>query len=244
MDAAQYLDSLRRDSAGLLSAARAADPDAAIEGCPDWKPVDLVWHIGEVHWFWATIVRDRLDDPDGYVEPARPDSAEVVFAFAEDSARLLDDVLASTDPATKVWTWSEPHDASFVIRRMAHETAVHRVDAERAAGRDHRIDPELAADGVDEFLTHFLRWAEKHAEPVGGSVHLHCADADGEWTVTFDGNDGWNVKREHSKGDAALRGDAHDLLMVLWRRAPIDAVQVIGDRGVAERFVARTNLAG
>jgi uncharacterized protein (TIGR03083 family) len=244
MDAHHYLDALRRDSAALVSASRAADPDAAIEGCPGWNPVDLAWHVGEVHWFWSTIVRDRLPGPDAYVEPERPGTDEDVFAFAEESARRLDNVLASTDPSTEVWTWSEPHNAGFVIRRMAQETAVHRVDAERAAGRDHRIDPELAADGVDEFLTHFLRWAAKDAEPVGGSVHLHCADSDGEWTVAADGDGGWDVRREHSKGDAALRGDAHDLLMVLWRRAPLDAVQVLGDRGVAERFVAHTNLSG
>ncbi len=55
-----------------------------------------------------------------------------------------------------MWTWSPQQDVAFVIRRVTQETAVHRVDAERAAGRDHRIDPELAADGVDEFLYHFL----------------------------------------------------------------------------------------
>jgi uncharacterized protein (TIGR03083 family) len=244
MDAFEYLEALRRDSAALLAAARAADPARSIEDCPGWTPVDLVWHIGEVHWFWSSIVGDRLPGPDAYVEPERPDADDEVFAFAEQSACRLDDVLSSTEPSTEVWTWSEPHNAGFVIRRMAHETAVHRVDAERAAGRDHRIDPALASDGVDEFLTHFLRWTAKDAEPIGGSVHLHCGDTAGELTVTMDDDGGWNVAREHSKGDVALRGDAHDLLMVLWRRAPLDAVQVLGDRDVAERFVAHTNLSG
>ena len=244
MDSLRHLEALRRDSAALLAAARAADPATAIEDCPGWTPVDLVWHIGEVHWFWSSIVGDRLPGPDAYVAPERPDADDEVFAFAERSAHRLDDVLSSTDPSTEVWTWSEPHDAGFVIRRMAHETAVHRVDAERAVGRDHRIEPELAADGVDEFLTHFLRWAAKDAEPIGGSIHLHCGDTAGEWTVTMDDDGGWNVAREHSKGDAALRGDAHDLLMMLWRRAPLDAVQVFGDRDVTARFVAYTNLSG
>jgi uncharacterized protein (TIGR03083 family) len=244
VDSLRHLEALRRDSEALLAAARAADPATAIEDCPGWTPVDLVWHIGEVHWFWSSIVGDRLPGPGAYVAPERPDADDEVFAFAERSAHRLDDVLSSTDPSTEVWTWSEPHDAGFVIRRMAHETAVHRVDAERAAGRDHRIEPELAADGVDEFLTHFLRWAAKDAEPIEGRVHLHCGDAAGEWTVTMDDDGGWNVAREHSKGDAALRGDAHDLLLVLWRRAPLDAVQVFGDRDIAARFVAHTDLAG
>jgi uncharacterized protein (TIGR03083 family) len=242
MDAPEYLQSLRRDSAGLLAAAHAADPSASVAACPGWTPVDLVWHIGEVHWFWSMIVADRLAGPDAYVEPDRPGADAGVFAFAERSARRLDDALSSTDPSTEVWTWSEPHDVGFVLRRMAHETTVHRVDAERAAGRDRRIEPELASDGIDEFLTHFLRWTAKDAEPIGGSVHLHCGDTAGEWTVTMDDDGGWNVAREHSKGDVALRGDAHDLLMVLWRRAPLDSVQIFGDRDVAERFVAHTYL--
>jgi hypothetical protein len=32
--------------------------------------------------------------------------------------------------------------------------------------------------------------------------------------------------------------------MVLWRRAPLDAVQVFGDRDVAARFLAHTDLSG
>ena len=58
------------------------------------------------------------------------------------------------------------------------------------------------------------------------------ADADGADVVT----------REHAKGDAAVRGPAHDLLMVLWRRQALDTVEVIGDRAVAERLIARTRL--
>jgi uncharacterized protein (TIGR03083 family) len=242
MEPAQYLDALRRDSTALVAAARRADPAAAVASCPGWSPEDLAWHIGEVHWFWASVVRDRIS-PDAYAEPERPPTAEGVFDFAGEAARLLEEALARTDPETPVWTWSEQHNAGFVIRRMAQETAVHRVDAERAAGGDHRIDPDLAADGVDEFLTHFLRWVADDAQPVGGSVHLHCADAPGEWTVSIGADGSTTVVREHSKGDAALRGDAHDLLMVLWRRAPLDSVEVIGDRGVAERFVARTSLS-
>ena len=69
---------------------------------------------------------------------------------------------------------------------MAHETAVHRVDAEHAAGREHRLAPELAADGIDEFLEFFFPLAAADAPPLAGSVHLHCTDADGEWTVRPD----------------------------------------------------------
>ena len=35
-----------------------------------------------------------------------------------------------------------------------------------------------------------------------------------------DGAGGYDVTREHAKGDAAMRGAAADLLLVLWRRLP------------------------
>ncbi len=70
-------------------------------------------------------------------------------------------------------------------------------------------------------------------------MHLHCTDADGEWTVRPDGAGGHTVARDHAKADAALRGDAHDLLMVLWRRSPLDAVTVFGDADLAAAFVDR-----
>jgi hypothetical protein len=53
---------------------------------------------------------------------------------------------------------------------------------------------------------------------------------------------GFAVAREHAKGDAALRGPASDVLLVLWRRLPLDAVDVVGDATVAARFVAAPTL--
>jgi uncharacterized protein (TIGR03083 family) len=194
--------------------------------------------------WWGTIVRERCTSPEEPVPSARPTTFAETFAFAERRARELDEVLSATDPATPLWTWGTDKTAAFVVRRMTQETAVHRLDAERAAGRTYAIDPELASDGVDEFLFEFLIWADKAAPPFAGSVHLHCTDVAGEWLVRDDGGGGCVVTREHAKGDAAIRGTANDLLLVLWRRLPLDAVEVIGDRPTAERLIARTNLSG
>lgn len=242
LDHARYLGSLRTDSAGLLAAARAAGPAAPVPACPGWTTDDLVWHIGEVHDFWGRIVAERWTDLGSYQEPPRPDGREALLRFAETTASRLADALDNVDPATPVWTWAPRQDVAFVSRRIAQETAVHRVDAEQAAGGDHRIDPELAADGIDEFLEHFIARVAGGAPPLDGSVHLHCTDVAGEWLARTDADDQYVVTRQHAKGDAAVRGPAHDLLMVLWRRQPLDTVEVIGDRAVAERLVARTLL--
>lgn len=245
MDTARYLDAIRRDGAGLLDAARAADPGAPIAACPGWTPIDLVWHIGEVHRFWSTVVGERLAEPPPDWPPERP-ADDDVWPYAAESVEMVVDVLATADPATPVWTWSSQHDVAFVIRRMAQETAVHRIDAEQAAGRAPEVEAELAADGIDEFLTFFLAYTVKDPPPLGGSVHLHCTDVEGEWTITTGDDGAYVVTRDHAKADTALRGTASDLLLVLWRRRSLDdatdgGVDVFGDRDVAARFVARTD---
>jgi uncharacterized protein (TIGR03083 family) len=245
---ASYLAAVRRDLDGLLDAARAAGPAPPVESCPGWDVAELVWHIGRVHHFWATIVRDRLDDWRTYSEPDRPASDDAdddtgVFAFAAASCDLLLDSLAGVDPDTAVWTWSNENDVAFVARRMAHETAVHRGDAEGAAGRAYAVEAELASDGVDEFLEFFLPRVADGAPPLDGTVHLHCTDVEGEWLVAVD-DDGdagaYVVTREHAKGSAAVRGPADALLAVLWGRRPLTDVEVLGDAAVAERLLART----
>lgn len=234
----RYVESLRANAAGLLAAARSAAPDALVPGCPEWTTMDLVWHIGVVHRFWATIVAGAMNAPPDDWPPERPGDDAAVWAFAEESARLVVDALAAVAPATPVWTWCDGgDDAGWVIRRMAQETAVHRVDAEQTAGRDFRLDAVLAADGIDEFLRFFWPYTVREGDaPTGASIHLHCTDTDGEWTIAPDGT----VTAAHAKGDVALRGPATDVLLVLWRRAGLDAVEIFGDRSLAARFVAAT----
>jgi len=254
MDRAGYLDVLQRESTALLAAARLAEADASVPGCPEWTVTDLVWHMGEVHDFWGYVVRERSIEPVDYDDPPRPGAGasrdvefEAVHTFAGERAAELHRVLCDADPDTPVWSWTAQKDAAFVLRRMAHETAVHRIDAEQAAGRHHHLDADLAADGIDEFLTFFLSRGTSDDPARGGSVHIHCTDDDaaatgGEWTVRPDETGTYVVTREHTKSDVALRGGAHDLLMTLWRRAPIDAVTVLGDRQLAELLIARSRL--
>jgi hypothetical protein len=123
---------------------------------------------------------------------------------------------------------------------MAHETAVHRWDAELAVGDTTPIDPELAADGVDEWLTVHLDTDVTYRGPEvprpAGPLHLHCTDVPGEWWAALDGTD-LTVVREHRKGDVAARGRAEDLLLVCWRRLPPSAVDVVGDAAVLQAWL-------
>lgn len=236
----EYLSALVRDGVVFGDACEAAGLDTAVSPCPGWTVADLVWHLTEVHQFWRTMVAERLTHWDQCPRPARPADGELLAAYRTGFAATVE-VLTAADPATETWTWSSDKTAGFVVRRMAQETAVHRWDAEQAAGRDAPIDAALASDGIDEFLSHFIQNRAEGTAPVGGSVHLHCTDVAGEWTVR-EVESGFDVAREHSKGDCALRGAANDLLLALWRRRPLSTVDVVGDTQVAARFVASTDL--
>ena len=241
MDTADFLAAIARDGAAFADAIESAGLSAPVATCPDWSTADLMWHLAEVHHFWRTIVGDHRDSWEGYEQPARPADQELV-AFYRDGLAVTLEVLRAADPLQPNWTWSNDHSAGFVIRRMAHETAIHAWDAQQAAGLDVALDATLASDGIDEFLTHMLGDGAADAEPVGGSVHLHCTDVAGEWTLRPSEAHGFEVTREHAKGDAAIRGGAGDILLALWRRRDLSTVDVVGDAAVAARFVAHASL--
>jgi uncharacterized protein (TIGR03083 family) len=238
-----YPAAVRRDGLALAEAAAAAGPMASVAACPGWDVAELVWHITEVHYFWGEIVTRGLQDPDVVPALERPADFPALLTLFRAGVERLASALAAADPTTPVWTWARQKDAGFVIRHQAQETAVHRADAERAAGREYTIDPALATDSIDEFFELTAAFRRKGAAPVGGSVHMHPTDAPGEWTVFEDDAGDLVVQRAHSKGDAAMRGPASDLLLILYRRIGTEGVETFGDTGVLERFLARTNLS-
>src|SRR5690606_38359340 len=108
------------------------------------------FHVGTVHRFWTHILANRLQVPEGPGVERPPD--EDLPGFVRAGVEPLVAAVRATDPDTPIWTWSSQQDAAFVPRRMAHETGVHRWDAEAAVGSPRPIEPRLAVDGIDELL--------------------------------------------------------------------------------------------
>lgn len=233
---------LRREGSALLAGARAAGIDAPVASCGTWSVGDLVWHVTEVYSLFGQVVAGRLSSIDDVVRSQRPPDGALVDGCSAALDALAEALDAADDSAT-VWTFASDRTVGFVRRRMAVETAVHRWDAQLASGTCSGIDGALASAGIDEFVHHFVHRRDRDADDVGGSVHVHCGDVPGEWTLRPDAATGaWTTTREHAKGDCALRGTASDLLLALWRRVPLSAIDVVGDGGVAARFIASTRL--
>ncbi|HVF76052.1 MAG TPA: maleylpyruvate isomerase N-terminal domain-containing protein [Acidimicrobiales bacterium] len=238
-----FLAAIRTDAERFYDVAEGADPTRPVPSCPAWTVADLAWHLGEVHWFWGTDVETRAGAPDE-VEAAKPDRpathAEVVTWGRAQAERMLG-ILDTTPDDVAVWTWAmdeSGHNVGFVRRHQVQEAAVHRWDMENAAtGRPQPVEPDAAADAVDEVLAITLPWGVRPEKPLSGSVHLHCTDVEGEWFVHPEGQ----VERAHAKGDVAIRGTASDLLLALYTRVPLNGLDVIGDAAVAHELVARLN---
>jgi uncharacterized protein (TIGR03083 family) len=230
-----YLEALRDDGAALATAAgKGLDPP--VPACEGWTVADLVLHTGMVHRHKLEVVRGRLAEPPDPWPPPAPARAELLGWYSQGLEELVT-VLEATDPETPVWTFYRPdRTVGFWYRRMAQETAVHRVDAESAHGDPRPVPAALAADGVGELLEVFLA---PHAEgsPVGGrgeTLHLHATDTEGEWLLRLLPA-GVEVGQGHGQGEAAAAGTASDLLLFLWGRGPGDPLERSGDPALLAR---------
>lgn len=233
----EHLAQLRRDGHRMADLA-SGDLQARVPTCPDWTLAELLEHTGFVHRWQTTVVRDDPDGfPDGSTWRHGPDAGESVGLWFRRGVDEAVAVMSSVDPTEPRWTWAGPATAGWYPRRIAQETLVHRVDAELAAGEPHDpVDPVMAVDGVDEVCDVFL--PASAGQPIGGNgetLHLHATDAEGEWLLTMHA-DRVDVDRGHAKGDAAIRGRAADLLLLVWGRDPLGEVETFGDASVVARF--------
>jgi uncharacterized protein (TIGR03083 family) len=254
-----YLTHLQRDSERFLEALGEAEGAAHVPTCPDWSADDLLWHLGEVQWFWATVVDTAVADPSELQHPERPADRAGLISFFVSASQDLQRALAGTDPAATRWTWSDEQTAGFIRRRQAHEALIHRVDAELTAGVDRAaMDPELCTDGVDEALRVIWAgtpdWGRTRPE-AGATLRIAASDTGSFWLVTlgrFTGTDPDGVVHDEpdilvAPGDAegsdeptaaTVTGRAADLDCWLWGRPTTSALDRSGDRMVLSRFDA------
>jgi uncharacterized protein (TIGR03083 family) len=242
-----------------------ADLKARLPTCPGWTVYDLVCHLGNVHAWAATIVETGRAAPDQFDQPPsrRPRTVtEWYVGRAED----LYEVLRSADPGRPCWNFAFGTGvAAFWPRRQLHETTVHGLDLDAATGTtDTVVDPDVAADGVDEVLTVFLHRMHERGHPADlrGPICLGCEDVDRAWTVSprppvkgpqagvpvqprgsakesappLPEGPPVVVDRRHPRADQ-VTGPAATLYKVLWKRADNTGLHVVGDADRVDAFL-------
>ena len=262
-DVPGYIGALRREGELLAAAAERAGMGAAVPSCPDWAVRDLLKHTGYVHRWAAGFITRGLTRPAGAASEAEILSqglgdAELPGWFREGHAALVR-ALDEAAPDLDCWAFlAAPSPLAFWARRQAHETAVHRADAEQAAAAATQgaldgpadgsaglaggpaFEPAFAANGVDELIMGFLaRNISRGGWPgLDGSLAIHAADgADGgaDWLV-HGGSGAPGVARGTGPADCDVTGAAGDLYLTLWNRRPLDGLQVHGDPSILAAF--------
>lgn len=241
--AEQLLRSIEQDSQAL-SVAASNGLDAPVPSCPGWTLRDLVTHTGKVHRQKEEVLRSRLTDDKSDVKSPVGD---LLDWFNEGAASLLS-TLRSVEPSTPMWTWHTPDQtAGFWYRRMAHETLIHRVDAELAHGTVTTIDAEIAEDGIDEALVAFIAGIPPWAEADPGDVVIRLTTPNRHWSLreaTFSGTTKSGrvlskiptvlLEPGATKRDCEISGGSAALNLWLWGRGSLSDLIVSGDPAHAE----------
>jgi uncharacterized protein (TIGR03083 family) len=142
----------------------------------------------------------------------------------------LVEALAAADPALTCWTFlPAPSPLAFWARRQAHETAIHRVDAEAANSSVTASPPAFSVDGIDELLNGFLSRPRGRlvADPPR-TVAVQATDVDAAWTVHIE-PDRRRVVAGRQAADLTVTGSASDLYYLLWNRCDTARLDVRGD---------------
>jgi uncharacterized protein (TIGR03083 family) len=244
VEVATHIEVLRVEGESMAAAAAAADPDTAVPTCPEWTVRDLVRHMGGVHR-WATgYVADartevwdvELDDVVG----AWPDDADLAD-WLRHGCDALATALAAAPPDLECWTFlPAPSPLAMWARRQVHETAIHRTDAELAAGTAvRRCTSAFAADGVDELLVCFVpRRSTRRRAEVPTTLVVRCRDVDDTWALHADGDRITTTPGESGGGAACtVTGKADDLYRALWNRAGVGDLVIEGDRELLGLFL-------
>ncbi|MGW0498945.1 maleylpyruvate isomerase family mycothiol-dependent enzyme [Streptomyces sp. NPDC003007] len=233
METAEFLQTLETEGRLLAAAAEEAGTDTTVPTCPKWQVGDLLRHTGAVHRWAATYVAERSTERRPLVEPTGLDGAELV-AWYRDSHRHLVGTLAGAAPDVECFTFlPAPSPLAFWARRQAHETAVHRVDAESARGGSPTpVTPEFATDGIDELLRGFhARSRSRVRTPEARVLRIRTEDTGAVWTVRLSPEPPVTTRDASAEAACELSGPAEQLYLALWNRAPLP--NVTGDRALA-----------
>ena len=232
MEVGAWIGSLRADGRRMAAVAAGLSLDDPVPTCPEWNVRQLMRHTGWVHRWAGIMVRDARPEPPGredVLPGGWPPDEGLVDWFREGHARLVS-ALESAPHDLDCWTiMPMPDPRTFWARRQAHETAIHRADAELVAGAVSGFDTEHAADGIDELMVFFISRPDRGPRaPEVKTLRVVAADAGRHWTVSFGPDDSAGRAGGESPVDCTVTGRASDLYLHLWNRIPADDIRVEG----------------
>src|SRR5947209_1967828 len=129
MEIERFRACLEADFRRVTELTERADLSVDVPTCPGWTMSDLVQHLGGVYLHKADCIRLGVEPP----WPPEGLSSQPPDELLERSYRALTAEFDAHRPGDHAASWYVlDQSVGFWIRRMAHETVIHRVDAELA----------------------------------------------------------------------------------------------------------------
>lgn len=244
VDHGRMLDALRIEADLLLDASHRAPADTRVPACPGLTIGETVRHVGSVYRLVVSWLVDGKRPEDWQRDPAAGESLDAYFASG--LAALLREVEAGDpDDAAGTW-WPEDRTRGFWLRRMTHETTVHRTDVQSAAGHDAAgIEDDIALDGIDEVLTLWFGHRLGVLGVSGTREGTVLVEAGGQRWFSRAGPTGTEAHRVGSAvaADAEVTGSPAEVYLWLWGRRATSTVTTDGDEDAVAQLWALLRLA-
>jgi uncharacterized protein (TIGR03083 family) len=229
---------------------KGANVTAPVPTCPGWNVSQLARHVDGGQRWAHDIVATRAVEPPSDValrdlSGATDDDAAVLCASLSEASAALRATLAEAGPDAQMWCPVGEGGSAFYARRFAYETAMHRADAALALGAEYTLEPDVAADAVDEWMElgslpfHFEvhPWMCELLAP-GRTIGLHATDTDAHWLLDLSGDViAW--RRADEPATAEIRAPVTDLLLAMYRRRPVAGLDITGDATLVDFWLER-----
>lgn len=222
MDTDDYAGHLESEGRALLVSARMAGPNAPVPTCPGWTVTELLRHVSYIHRWAARYLAEELTEMQAPVTEvdivtAGP-TGEDLFSYYEEGLGNLVTTIRDSSPDLTCWTiMSNGRPREEWARRQAHETTVHRADAELSAHvAISPVSTEFAMDGIDELLGGFF--ARDTAGEVLGVIGLRPTDSTDTWAIDLTDTRA-HGRRSPASATMWIDSPASELYFALWHRA-------------------------
>ncbi|WP_326567911.1 maleylpyruvate isomerase N-terminal domain-containing protein [Amycolatopsis rhabdoformis] len=199
-----------------------------MRNCPKWTTHDLVTHLTTLLSSTVAAITDRPAEPLAAVDwPDTLGRWDGQRLAVREALRLPADT-PTRPPSPGTWLLT----VGDWTRRLAHETAIHRLDAESALAEppSTRFGDAFAVDGIEEFLTCFV---PRRVADRDGVVRLEAGER--TWTVVLRSDEA-PEPAEDGVPDLTIAGSPDDVYRALWGRP--HAARVVGQVSLLEPLAA------
>jgi len=230
-----------------------AEVTVPVPSCPGWNVSQLARHVDGGQRWARDIVATRATAPPSDValrdlSGATADHPDILAASLAEAAAALAATVAEAGPDAQMWCPVDGGGSAFYARRFAYETAMHRADAAFALGVEYVLDPDVAADAIDEWMElgclpfHFEvhPWMRELLAP-GRTIGLHATDTDAHWLLDLTG-DVIVWRRADEAAAAEIRAPTTDLLLTIYRRRSVAGLDITGDAPLIDFWLERVRF--